>query len=80
MAFVHVLGATYSITCLARSSRKTMLLTGNIGMGLCSLFIGILLLYIVEFPAGFWILIALTFAYMTMHGATLIPCVWLYVG
>ncbi len=80
MAVVHVLGALYSMTCLTRAKRKTMILTGNILMGFCSLGIGIVFLYINEFNAGFWIVVALTFIYMTVHGSTLIPGVWLYVG
>lgn len=46
MAAVHVMGALYSMTCLTRAKRKTMILTGNILMGICSLGIGILFIYI----------------------------------
>ena len=46
MAGVHVMGALYSMTCLTRTKRKTMILTGNILMGICSLGIGILFIFI----------------------------------
>ncbi len=49
-------------------------------MGLCALGIGILFQFLKEFPGGFWIVVLLTFIYMTIHGGTLIPAVGVYVS
>lgn len=45
MGIVQFIAAVYSMTCLANAKRRTMVLTGNIGMGLCSLGIGIVFLF-----------------------------------
>jgi MFS family permease len=79
MGIVQFIAAIYSMSCLAKAKRMTMILFGNLGMGLCALGIGILFEYLTEFKAGFWIVVLLTFIYMTIHGGTLIPAVWMYV-
>jgi SP family arabinose:H+ symporter-like MFS transporter len=79
MGIVQFIAAIYSMTCLSKTKRRTMILIGNLGMGLCSLGIGILFAFIQTFKAGFWIVVLLTFIYMTIHGGTLIPAVWVYV-
>lgn len=80
MGIVQFIAAMYSMGCLAKTKRRTLVLSGNLGMGLCSLGMGILFIYIKEFPNGYWVVIALIFLYMTIHGGTLIPAVWLYVS
>lgn len=79
MGVVQFIAAIYAISCLDNARRRKMILIGNLGMGLCALGIGILFEYVTEFPGGFWIVVLLTFIYMTIHGGTLIPAVWLYV-
>lgn len=80
MGIVQFIAAIYAMTCLAKTKRRTMILVGNFGMGICSLGIGILYIFEHNFPAGFWIVVVLTFIYMTIHGGTLIPAIWTYVG
>jgi hypothetical protein len=46
MAICHFLAGLYSMSCLARTKRRTMILIGNFGMGLCALGIGILFVFI----------------------------------
>jgi MFS family permease len=79
MGIVQFIAAIYSMSCLQKTRRRVMILFGNLGMGLCSLGIGILFEFVNEFPGGFWIVVLLTFIYMTIHGGTLIPAVWVYV-
>lgn len=79
MGIVQFIAALYSMSCLANTKRRKMILIGNLGMGLCALGIGILFEFLKEFPGGFWIVVLLTFVYMTIHGGTLIPAVWVYV-
>ena len=79
MGFVQFIAAIYSMSCLAKTKRRTMILFGNLGMGLCALGIGILFQFNTQFPGGFWLVVLLTFIYMTIHGGTLIPAVWMYV-
>lgn len=79
MGVVQFIAALYAIGCLANARRRKMILVGNLGMGLCALGMGILFEYVNEFPGGFWIVVFLIFLYMTIHGGTLIPAVWLYV-
>lgn len=80
MGIVQFIAAVYSMGCLKSARRRRMILVGNLGMGLCALGIGILFQFLNEFPGGFWIVVLLTFIYMTIHGATLIPAVWVYVS
>ena len=80
MGIVQFIAAIYAMTCLAKTKRRSMILVGNFGMGICSLGIGILYIFEHSFPAGFWIVVILTFVYMTIHGGTLIPAIWTYVG
>jgi hypothetical protein len=80
MGIVQFIAAMYSMSCLQRAPRKLMILFGNIGMGLCALAIGLFYDNQYQFQGGFWIVCTLTFIYMTIHGATLIPAVWLYVS
>lgn len=42
MGIVQFIAAIYSMTCLAKTKRRAMILFGNLGMGLCALGIGIL--------------------------------------
>jgi len=42
MGIVQFIAAIYSMSCLAKTRRRTMILVGNFGMGLCALGIGIL--------------------------------------
>lgn len=42
MGIVQFIAAMYAMTCLAKTKRRTMILIGNCGMGICSLGIGIL--------------------------------------
>lgn len=79
MGIVQFIAAIYSMSCLQKTRRRVMILVGNLGMGLCSLGIGILYFFFKEFPGGFWLVVLLTFIYMTIHGGTLIPAVWMYV-
>ncbi len=80
MGIVQFIAAVYSMTCLDKVRRRPMVLVGNLLMGICSLGMGIVFLFQKSFPAGFWIVVPLIFIYMTIHGGTLIPGVWLYVG
>jgi len=79
MGIVQFIAAIYAISCIPKARRKRMILIGNLGMGLCSLGMGILYEFQDQFPGGFWIVIFLIFLYMTIHGGTLIPAVWVYV-
>lgn len=80
MALSQFIAAIYAMSCLAKVQRRKMILFGNLGMGIFSMGIGILLLFLDEFQAGFWIMILFATIYMSIHGGTLIPTVWLYVG
>jgi MFS family permease len=80
MGIVQFIAAIYSMTCLTKVKRRPMVLIGNLLMGICSLGMGIVYLFQKSFPNGFWIVVALIFVYMTVHGGTLIPGVWLYVS
>lgn len=79
MGVVQFIGAIYAISCLDTARRRRMILVGNLGMGVCTIGIGILFVFLTEFPGGFWIMVLLLFTFMTIHGGTLIPAVWLYV-
>ena len=46
MGIVQFIAAIYSMTCLSRVRRRTMILTGNLGMGLCALAMGLLFRFI----------------------------------
>lgn len=80
MGIVQFIAAIYSMTCLAKTKRRSMVLFGNLTMGLCAIAMGVVFLFISTFEAGFWIVVFLIFLYMTIHGGTLIPAVWLYVS
>ena len=79
MGIVQFIAAIYSMSCLQNTRRRTMILIGNLGMAICSLGIGIIFFFLQTFPGGFWLVVLLTFIYMTIHGGTLIPAVWMYV-
>jgi hypothetical protein len=80
MGITQFLAALYAVTCLPNASRRNMLLAGNLGMGLCGLGIGISLYYEPIFPEGFWIIVGLSFAYISIHGATIIPFIAVYIA
>jgi MFS family permease len=73
---VATIGAIYGLKSFGR---KPILLTGNFGLGLCDVLIGILFLYIDQFDTIFWIVFALLIVYMGFYGLTIGPVVWMYV-
>lgn len=80
MGITQFLAALYSVTCLPNANRRNMILAGNLGMGICGLGIGISLYYEEVFPEGFWIIVALSFAYIAIHGSTIIPFISVYIA
>lgn len=79
MGTTQVITALYSTTYLYRVNRRTMVLSGNLGMSLCCFGIGISFLLINHFSQAFWLVVTFLVIFMGLHGATLIPAVWLYV-
>jgi hypothetical protein len=79
MGAIQVITALYALTYLTRISRKSLVLAGNLAMGLCNIGMGIGYELINEFAQMFWIIVTLIVIFMGLHGATLIPSVWLYV-
>lgn len=80
MGITQFVAALYAVTCLPNANRRNMLLAGNLGMGICGLGIGISLYYESVFPEGFWIIVGLAFAYISIHGATIIPFISVYIA
>lgn len=74
--FVATFGA---ITSLKLFGRKTILLTGNWGLGILDVILGILFIFIEKFPSAFWIVFGLLIIYMILYSTTIGPVVWMYV-
>lgn len=80
MGSTQVITALYSITYLYRVNRRTMVLSGNFGMSLCCFGIGLSFQFIDRSAQTFWVAVTFLVIFMGIHGATLIPAVWLYVN
>jgi len=68
-----------SLYLLKNFGRKPILLTGNFGMGICDILIGILFLYIDKSNVIFWMVFVILIVYMAIYGFTIGPVVWMYV-
>lgn len=79
MGSVQVITALFSITYLYRVKRRKMVLSGNLGMSLCCFGIGIGFVLINSYSQAFWISVSFLVILMGIHGATLVPGVWMYV-
>lgn len=79
MGAVQVITAIYALIFLKRVNRRTLVLVGNFGMSVCCIGIGISYVFINNFKQMFWVVVALIIIFMAIHGATLIPGVWMYV-
>ncbi len=77
--FVQFAATFGAITALNLFGRKTILLAGNIGLGICDILLGILFVFINKFPAAFWIVFAILMIYMAIYSTTIGPVVWMYV-
>ena len=80
MGIFQFFAALYTVTCLPNANRRRMLLVGNLLMGLCGLGIGICLYYQNEFPNGFWVVVGISFTYISTHGTTVIPFISVYIA
>lgn len=79
MGSIQVITALYALTYLKRMNRKKMILTGNLGMSLCCIGIGIGYIFARSYGQMFWIVVSLIVIFMGLNGATLVPAVGLYV-
>ncbi len=74
--FAATFGAIYALKLFGR---KTILLAGNFGLGICDVILGVLFLFIDRFNAVFWIVFVVLMIYMALYSTTIGPTVWMYV-
>jgi hypothetical protein len=77
--FVQFAATFGAITALNLFGRKTILLAGNFGLGICDIILGVLFIYINNFAAAFWMVFAILMVYMALYSTTIGPVVWMYV-
>lgn len=77
--FVQFAATFGAITALNLFGRKTILLAGNFGLGICDIILGVLFIYISRFDAVFWMVFAVLMVYMALYSTTIGPVVWMYV-
>ena len=77
--FVQFAATFGAITALNLFGRKTILLAGNFGLGICDIILGVLFIYISKFAAAFWMVFAVLMVYMALYSTTIGPVVWMYV-
>lgn len=74
--FVATFGAIYTLNSFGR---KTILVTGNLALGVFDLILGVLFIFIQKFNDAFSIVLAILILYMMFYSITIGPTVWLYV-
>lgn len=74
--FASIFGAIYTSKVYGR---KTILLAGGLGLGICDAFIGICYLFIKDVNWLGWVIMTLLIIYMMIYGATIGPVVWMYI-
>ena len=77
--FVQFAATFGAITSLKLFGRKTILLAGNFGLGICDILLGILFIFIDKYSAAFWMVFAVLMIYMALFSTTIGPVVWMYV-
>lgn len=76
---IQLTAAILSQFVLRRYGRRPILLSGNYGLGLCDIILGILFLFIDKSDGIFWFVFFILICYMSIYGLTIGPTVWMYV-
>ncbi len=74
--FASIFGAVYTSKTFGR---RTIILTGSLGLGICDVFIGVCFVFIDQFAGSSWIIIVVLIFYMIIYGTTIGPTVWMYI-
>jgi len=75
---VQLVGTISAITILKKVGRRTALLFGNFGLGVCDVLLGIVFIFI-SYKLSIGIVFFFMVIYMLIYGASLGPTAWLYV-
>jgi hypothetical protein len=80
MTSTQLLTMILSSFYVTRTTSRTIILVGNIGMGLCCLGIGVCLIVIDSNRDAYWIIVALVIALLGFNGGTFLSAVGIYVS
>lgn len=79
--FIQLIATAFSILLLTKLGRRCLILTGNLGLALCDIGMGIL--FLLNFLDGWmWaidVVLVIILIFMVIYGLTIGPIVWLYV-
>jgi len=75
---VQLISTILTIGLLRKFGRRPVINLGNLGLGICNIFIGIAFIFI-SWSASITLIFGLLIIYMIIYGISLGPTVWLYV-
>lgn len=67
-----------AMAVLNHFGKRTVILAGNFGLGICNIILGVLFLFINQ-SIAFWMLFFVLVLFMVIHNLTLGPVIWMYV-